>query len=53
VALNVTAGGSVIVQSGAVLTIPNGITLDIDFSQFNLTVKSGSGVLIKSGGTIT
>jgi len=41
------------VKDGAVLTIPNGVTLFIDFANFNLTVESGSGVLIKSGGTIT
>ena len=47
-----TAPGNVIVQNNAVLTI-EGITLDIDFASFTLTVKSGGGVLIKSGGTIT
>lgn len=50
---NETANGNVIVQNGAVLTIPNGFTLDIDFVNFNLTVLSGGGVSIKSGGTIT
>lgn len=49
---NSTASGNVIVQNNSVLTIPDGITLDIDFANFNLTVKSGSGVLIKSGGRI-
>ncbi len=48
-----TALGSVIVQNGSVLNIPSGITLDIDFATFNLTVQSGGGVLIKSGGTLT
>jgi len=47
-----TALGNVIVQSGAVLTIPNGVTLDINFSSKQLLVKSGGGVLIKSGGKI-
>jgi len=47
-----TAPGNVIVQNNAVLTI-EGITLDINFGTFSLTVKSGGGVLIKSGGTIT
>ena len=50
---DVIAGGSVRVQSGAVMTIPNGATLDINFVTKNLTIESGSGVLIKSGGTIT
>jgi len=50
---SITAGGSVIVQNGAVMTIPAFVTLDIDFTNHNLTVKSGSGVLIKAGGKIT
>jgi hypothetical protein len=33
--------------------IPDEITLDIDFENFKLTIKSGSSILIKSGGTIT
>jgi len=49
----VTAGGNVTVQNGAVLTIPSGITLDIDFATKNLTVQSGGGVLIEAGGKIT
>jgi len=44
--------GDLIVQDNSVLTIPAGVSLDIDFTNHNLTVKSGSGVLIKSGGTI-
>ncbi len=50
---SVTARENVIVQNDSVLTIPSGITLDIDYATFNLTVQSGSGVLIKSGGTLT
>ncbi len=50
---NADAPESVIVQNGSVLNIPSGITLDIDFTTFNLTVQSGGGVLIKSGGTLT
>ncbi len=48
-----TVQGNVIVQNNSILSIPFGITLGIDFVAFNLTVQSGSGVLIKSGGTIT
>jgi len=48
-----TTPANVIVQNNSVLEIPNGVTLDIDFANFNLTIKSGSGVLIKSGGIIT
>ena len=50
---NTTAQGNVIVQNDSVLSIPSGVTLDIDFASFSLTVQSGSGVFIKSGGTIT
>ena len=48
-----TIQGNVLVQDGSVLSIPSGVVLDIDFVSFSLTVQSGSGVLIKSGGTIT
>ena len=50
---NASINGNVIVQNNAVLEISNGTILDIDFANFNLTVNSGSGVLIKSGGVIT
>ncbi len=48
-----TATRNVIVQNDSILSIPSGITLDIDFANNNLTVETGSGVLIKFGGTIT
>jgi hypothetical protein len=51
--LNSAIDGNVIVQNGVVLEIPSGVTLDIDFANHNLTVKSGGGVLIKAGGSIT
>jgi hypothetical protein len=47
------APGNVLVPNGVVLTIPNGVTLNINFASFNLTVESGGGVLIESGGKIT
>lgn len=50
---SVVADKNVTIQNNSILTIPNGFSLDIDFSQFNLTVKSGSGVLIESGGSVT
>jgi len=50
---SITAGGSVRVDSGAVMTISPTGTLNINFATKNLTVESGSGVLIQSGGTIT
>ena len=43
----------VLVQDNSVLVISSGVILDIDFVGNNLTIESGSGVLIKSGGTIT
>jgi len=45
--------GDLIVEMNSVLTIPAGVSLNIDFTNHNLTVKSGSGVLIESGGKIT
>ena len=49
---NDVAPGNVIIQSGAVLTIPNGVSLHIDFGAKHLLVRSGGGVLIKPGGKI-
>jgi len=48
-----TAGGSITVNSGAVMTIPSGVILDINFATKNLTVQAGGGVLIQAGGKIT
>ncbi len=45
--------GDLIVQNNSVLTIPAGVSLDIDFSMHKITVESGSGILIKAGGSIT
>ena len=49
----VTIQGNVLVRDGSVLSIPSGVVLDIDFVTSSLTVQSGSGVLIESGGTVT
>jgi len=46
-----TSPASVVVQGGAVLTIPNGLTLTIP-SGSSITVKAGSGVLIWPGGAL-
>ena len=51
--VDATVTGNVIVPNGVVLTIPNGVTLDINFATKNLTVQAGGGVLIKAGGAIT
>jgi len=45
--------GNVLIQNNSVLTVPSGIILDINFASFNLTIESGSSVLIESGGKIT
>ncbi len=47
------ATANVLVQNNSVLVIPSRVILDINFTGNSLTVESGSGVLIKSGGTIT
>jgi len=44
--------GNLMVQNNSVLTIPTGLTLTIDLNTYNITVESGSGVLIESGGTL-
>ena len=49
---SVSAHANVVVQPGVVLTIPNGLRLNIDFTHYHLLVKSGGGVLIKAGGEI-
>jgi len=52
-ASNAIAPANVIVQNNSVLTIPAGLSLDIDFINNFLKVEFGSGVRIKAGGTIT
>ena len=49
---NFSAPANVKVQNGALLIIPNGVILDINFLSRNLTIDFGSGVLIKAGGSI-
>lgn len=46
------APANVIVQNNSVLTIPSGVTLNVDFTNNHLLIKVGSGVLIKAGGKI-
>ena len=47
-----TAPANVIIQNNSVLTVPTGMSLDINFVSNFLRIESGSGVLIESGGTI-
>jgi len=49
---NRTAPGNVQIQNNSLVTVPEGLTLGVDFVNFNLTIFSGSGALIQSGGTI-
>ena len=49
--VTILAGVSVMVDSGAVLTINPEVTLTIPSGE-NIIIKNGSGVLIKSGGTL-
>ena len=50
---NFSAPDDVIVKNNSVLTIPSGLSLDIDFVNNFLKIEFGSGVRIKAGGTIT
>ena len=47
-----TAPGDVWIQNNSVLIIPDQETLEVDFDNNNLTVSSGSGLLIQLGGTL-
>ncbi|MGB6463682.1 MAG: hypothetical protein WBF38_05610 [Nitrosotalea sp.] len=48
-----TAPANVIVDNGAVLTIPNAETLSLDFTHYHLYVSPGGGVYIAPGGKIS
>ena len=47
-----TAPANVIVNNGAVLTIPYGITLTMHFTTNHLVVHPGGGILIQNGGKL-
>ncbi len=49
---NVMVPAHVIVQDDAILTVANGASLNIDFSNYHLLVKYGSRVVIKQGAKI-
>lgn len=44
---------NILIQNNSTLTIPSGVVLDIDFSQFSISITSGSSLVIESGGAIT
>ena len=50
---NTIAPQNVWIQNNSVVTIPNQITLGVNFANFNLTVFSGSGLLIQFGWALT
>ncbi|MDE1828720.1 MAG: hypothetical protein KGI25_00195 [Thaumarchaeota archaeon] len=50
---NATPPANVIVQNNALLTIPSGVNLNLDFAHYHLLVNSGSGVYIATGGKIS
>src|SRR5437660_2369057 len=52
-ASSATAPANVKVQNNSLLTIPNGISLNVDFKNHFLLVNSGSGVYIAPSGKIT
>jgi len=49
---NFTSPDNIIVQNGAVLTIPSSVTLSVPPGN-NITIISGGGVLIESGGSLS
>jgi len=49
---NVTADMNITVQDGALLTIPDEVTVFFDPATFSITIISGSGILVQQGGSI-
>ena len=47
-----TAPGNVIVEEDIALTIAENASLDINFTNFHLLIRSGAKVVIKDGGKI-
>lgn len=47
------AMGNVIVQANSLLKIPASTSLSVNFTQYDLLVKSGSGVIVKSGARLS
>lgn len=52
VELDAVAPDNVVVHENISLTIDDGVTLDIDFTNHNLTVENGAKVIIQPGGKI-
>ncbi|MCE2507457.1 MAG: S8 family serine peptidase [Nitrosopumilaceae archaeon] len=46
------APANILVQDNSVLTIPDGVTLDVDLQNYSIMVKNGSSIIIRDGGTI-
>lgn len=47
------APANILVQNNSVLTVSDGITLDVDLQNHHIIVKHGSSIIIRHGGTIT
>ena len=50
--VDAVAPAKVIVEENTTLTIAENASLDIDFANFHLLIRSGAKVLIKDGGKI-
>jgi hypothetical protein len=50
---NLVLDGDLIIQNNSLLTIQPGAKLGLDLSSQKILVRSGSGILIKNGGTLT
>jgi hypothetical protein len=49
---DIIASANISIQNNSILTIPDGVTLDVDLENYNITVKSDSAIIILQGGTI-
>jgi len=49
----VVNNGDVRIENNSELTVPNNVQLKIPFQTHNLTIQSGSGMLIQAGGQVT
>ena len=49
---DVITPANISIQNNSILTIPDGVTLDVDLENYNILVKSDSAIIIRQGGTI-
>lgn len=50
--VDATLPANVIVEAGTILTINDGVTLNMDFSKYHLRIKKDAKVVVKTGGRI-